>query len=150
MTYFAVSITNRPDIAFEEHDGNTVRFLDASGTPVADAYGASYISRSWVPSSTASWMAPDAPQSAGERIIKTKFFLLRFTQAERVAVRTAAHSSVPVEDWLKILESDTIVHLDSSFIKEGMAAMVASGFFSQIRADTILGAAIQPFELPDA
>ena len=148
-TYFAVSIVEAPTVAYEEHSDSGVVFLDANGAPIEVVdYPLHYVDRHWVDNSTQPWMSPGDPQPVVERIITTKAFLLRFTQDERVAVRTAARNSVPIDDWLHLLESDVIVHLDSVFMQEGMDALVNNNFITAIRAKEIVGADIQAFEVP--
>lgn len=149
-TYFSVSIVEAPTVAYEEHSDAGVVFLDAGGAPVeVTAYPLHYVDRHWVDNTSQSWMAPAPAQPVVERIITTKAFLLRFTQAERVAVRTAARNSVPIDDWLHLLESDTIVHLDSVFMQEGMNALVDAGFIPLNRKAAILDAPIEAFEVPN-
>ena len=150
-TYFQVAIVEAPTVAYEEHSDSGIVYLDSTGVPVeVTAYPLHYVDRHWVDNTVQPWMAPAPEQPVVERIITTKAFLLRFTQEERVAVRTAARASVAIDDWLHLLESDTVVHLDSVFMTNGMAAIVAAGFITQARSNEIINADIQPFEVPNA
>jgi hypothetical protein len=150
-TYFQVSIVEAPGVAYEEHSDAGVMYLDANGVPVeVTAFPLHYTDRHWVDNTAQAWMVPAPEQPVVERVITTKAFLLRFTGEERVAVRTAARASVSIDDWLHLLESDTIVHLNSVFMVNGMAAIVAAGFITQARSDEIINAEIQPFEVPNA
>jgi hypothetical protein len=152
-TYFSVSVVEAPTVAYEEHTPTgEVIYLDASGATVnVMAFPLHYVARQWSPNTTETWMLPaPVPENIPERIITTKAFLLRFTGEERVAVRTAARASVAIDDWLHLLESDVIVHLDSLFMADGIHALIGAGFITDARAKEILGAEIQPFEVPNA
>lgn len=148
--YFAVQIADWPTVAYEEHGDAGVRFLDTSGADTGNSGSPAYTSRHWVPSTLESWMIADPVAPTPDVLITTKAFLLRFTQAERIGIRTAAKTSVVIEDWLRILESDTVVHLNSQFTVEGITALVQNSFLTQARADQISTTPPADYEVPRA
>jgi hypothetical protein len=102
---------------------------------------------------------PETPVTA-KRIITIRSFKQRFTQAERVAVRIASldDPSKPMEerqvaaamaDWQDILNSVLFVDLDFSETVAALQQMETLGLLADGRASEILGAEIQPEELPD-
>ena len=69
----------------------------------------------------------------------TKYeFMNRFTQAERVTIRTAAASSGELYDFISMLELATEVQLDYPATQGGVQFLETSGLIAAGRAATIL------------
>lgn len=65
-------------------------------------------------------------------------FLRRFTDAERVAIRTAAKSNAQVEDYLDLLAKSQDVDLTDPLTVGGVQALEAGGLIATGRAAEIL------------
>lgn len=73
------------------------------------------------------------------RIITKREYLVRFTQAERIAIRTAAKSSVELDDYLALLENSEEIDLDDEDLIKCLstleaATLIAEGRSAEIRA----------------
>lgn len=67
-------------------------------------------------------------------------FLRRFTQDERIAIRTAAKQVAVIEDWMYLLDHATEIDLADANLVAGMGGLVAGGLLTGTRRDQILGA----------
>jgi len=69
-------------------------------------------------------------------------FTRRFTTAERIAIRTAAKSSVAIEDFLKLLDiaaaSGRMIHMGDPDVVAGVNAYEQAGLIAAGRAAEIL------------
>ena len=65
-------------------------------------------------------------------------FLLRFTEAERDAFRTAAGTDATVADFMLLCSAASEVKADHPMTVAGMAYLVSAGLLTQARADEIL------------
>lgn len=68
-------------------------------------------------------------------------YLRRFTQGERIAIRTAARASPELEDYLQLLELATEVRSDDPDIIAALTTLEAVGLIAPGRAAEILGGA---------
>lgn len=70
-------------------------------------------------------------------------FKLRFTQAERMAIRTAAQQSAEVEDFLDMLDTAAaagkMVVANDPLLIAGLAALTGAGLLAAGRSAQILG-----------
>ena len=66
-------------------------------------------------------------------------FLRRFTQPERVTVRTAAKQDAVIEDFLALVNKADTVHSDDADVIAGMQYLVDQGHITATRRDEILG-----------
>ena len=81
-------------------------------------------------------VVPEVEQDPA-RIITKREYLVRFTQAERVAIRTAAKSSVELEDYLALLEISEEIDLDDEDLIAGLSTLEAAGLIAEGRAAEI-------------
>ena len=65
-------------------------------------------------------------------------FLNRFTQAERVTIRTAAKQSVPIEDYLALVSAATFIDITRADTIAGVQALEQLGLIGAGRAAEIL------------
>lgn len=80
---------------------------------------------------------PGFVRVAPKRITKLEF-LQRFTQAERVAIRTAAKQSVPIEDYLALVDAATFIDVTRADTVAGVQALEQLGLIGAGRALEIL------------
>lgn len=66
-------------------------------------------------------------------------YLRRFSQAERIAIRTAAKAIPELEDYLQLLELATEVRSDDPDIMGALQMLEAGGLIAAGRAQEILG-----------
>ena len=72
---------------------------------------------------------------------------LRFTQQERIAIRSASKENGYVEDFMDILNSGSHVDLLRKDFKEGLSFLVSMGIRTEQRMDEILRSPIQDHEV---
>lgn len=65
-------------------------------------------------------------------------FLQRFTQTERVTIRTAAKQSVPIEDYLALVDAATFIDVTRPDTMAGVQALEQLGLIGAGRAAQIL------------
>ena len=65
-------------------------------------------------------------------------FMERFTEAEQLAITTAAQSTPSVRMWYDRLIAASEVVQNDPRLQAGMSAMVAAGLLTQARADAIM------------
>lgn len=83
------------------------------------------------------------PQFAGFRRVSPKRitrleFLMKFTQPERVAIRTAAKNSVPLEDYLAMVDIATFIDITRPDTQAGVQYLESVGLIAAGRANQIL------------
>ena len=78
------------------------------------------------------------PPVAPPKIITKLAFMHLFTDAELVAIYTAAKSSVAIEVWIKKLEASTDVTLSNQATIDGVNALEAAALIGVGRAAQIL------------
>jgi len=79
---------------------------------------------------------PDAPVVA---MIRTKLeYLRRFTQEERIAIRTAAKSSAALDDYMQLMELAEEVRSDDPDVASALAMLEGVGLIGAGRAQEIL------------
>jgi len=115
-------ITNITRPGLQPANGDLIRITHQNGASEERQY--------WEP------VAPPAPDPV--RVISRVQFLKRFTQKERIAIRTAAKVNDVVHDYLTLLDSTTgDVHLDDAFTSSGLDALEAAGLIGVGRASAI-------------
>ena len=82
------------------------------------------------------WSAAANPRSA--RVIAPLEFLLRFTAAERTAIRAAAAVSPELADWIDQARFAREIELDAPNTAEGLNALVGAGLLTPERRAAIL------------
>jgi hypothetical protein len=80
------------------------------------------------------------PAPVVDRRIALVDFLRRLTKAERRSIRAAARRADghEIEDWLDLLRAAPLVDLDSDFVTDGVALLLAAGLLTGPRAAAIL------------
>lgn len=90
-------------------------------------------------SEATSTLDPGAVPAPAQAVIWTKLeYLRRFTQDERIAIRTAAKQVPALEDYMELLALATDVRSDDSDISGALAMLEAAGLIGQGRAQEIL------------
>ncbi len=74
--------------------------------------------------------------------------LTRLTDAEYVAILTAAKTDVAVEAWKTKFDAATTINLDDQRTKDGVALLVNKNLLTQARADAVLTDPVQDSERP--
>ena len=82
------------------------------------------------------WNAATVP--ASPRVIAPLEFLLRFTAAERTAVRAAAAISAELADWIDQARFAQEIDLDATTTAAGLDALVGAGLLTAERRATVL------------
>lgn len=72
---------------------------------------------------------------------------LRFTQQERILIRTTAKENGYVEDFMDILNSGSHVDLLRKDFKEGLSFLVSMGILTEQRMIEIITSPIQDHEI---
>ena len=94
----------------------------------------------WLPDDDATVIAFRAPPLPPASMTPLEF-IDRLTDAEQLALATAAMSQAPIKLWYdKLLAADT-VNLGDARLAQGVQAMVAAGLLAAPRALEILGQA---------
>jgi hypothetical protein len=83
------------------------------------------------------WTASANP--ASPRVIAPLEFLLRFTAAERTAIRAAAAISPELADWIDQARFAREIDLDAPTTATGIDALVAAGLLTVERRAAVLG-----------
>lgn len=106
-------------------DGDIVRITGSNGSVVYERFTSAVASQP----APLRWDALD--------------FTRRFTQAERIAIRTLAKSNGQAEDFLDLLgkaaATGTYIHSDDPDVLAGLTAFESAGVIGAGRADEILG-----------
>jgi len=91
--------------------------------------------------------APEIPA-----LITLGFFMLRLTQAERIAIRREAKKDSKTGDialdFMKLLESQTVINLEQAQVINGLHFLELIKVLDEGRAAQILGAPITDEERP--
>lgn len=74
-------------------------------------------------------------------------FKNRFTQAERIALRTASQTDPVVFDFMDLVSDATFIDLSRQDTMEGVNYIESQGYIDEGRADDILTSPVQPGEL---
>jgi hypothetical protein len=82
------------------------------------------------------WTAAANP--ASPRVIAPLEFLLRFTAAERTAIRTAAAASPELADWIDQARFAREIDLDAPTTAAGLDALVAAGLLTAARRAAVV------------
>ena len=90
---------------------------------------------------------PAQPLDYGTQITRLAF-RNRFTSAEKVALYTAAASSIPIKIYLDDLAAATFVDLSRADTIASVGALVTAGLLTQNRATVILTTLVIPEEVP--
>ncbi len=65
-------------------------------------------------------------------------WLRKFTQAERIAIRTAAAGNVMLDDYIKLMDATSEIHTDDPDVIAGLQTLEAVGLLATGRAAEIL------------
>ncbi|MCC6718147.1 MAG: hypothetical protein IT555_09690 [Acetobacteraceae bacterium] len=82
------------------------------------------------------WTAAANPASL--RMIAPLEFLLRFTAAERTAIRAAAAASPELADWIDQARFAREIELDAAMTIAGLDALIAAGLLTAERRAAVL------------
>lgn len=118
---------------------NTVINIALADSPLAE---------NWVESETAGvgWSYVDGvfsppaepPAPPPVRELTKIDYLKRFTQEERIAIRSAAKVNPVAEDYIELLNAATVIHLDDPDTVKGVKTLEAAGLLAPGRAEQIL------------
>ena len=136
MDYFTVSISEYPQVSFEDGMGN---FYDSLGNFL---YGIEpphhYIRKDYL-LSRESWMIPEVKIVDVKRIYSPIDFLELFTVQERITIRLTAPQSPILNDFLELLAIAHEVSLDHPPTIAGVNFLESAGLIATGRAAQILG-----------
>jgi hypothetical protein len=65
-------------------------------------------------------------------------WLRKFTQAERIAIRTAAAGNAMLDDYIKLMDATSEIHTDDPDVIAGLQTLEAVGLLATGRAAEIL------------
>lgn len=117
-------------------------WIDMAGMSPEPGIGWSYVNGQFSPP-----LAPPAPPPLPNIITKVAM-ITRFTDAEFVAILTAAKTDVEVEGWYARFSAATTIDLDDPRTQAGAALLVSKHLLTQARASAILNNPVQPNERP--
>lgn len=120
--------------------------INLSGFPVLSSkssYGFTYIELPWnalglYDSMLKDWVQIEDDEYKACSIISKLAFRNRFTQAEKVAIYTAAKTSVDIQIWIDDLNSAITVDLYDAFTIAGVKALETAGLIAVGRSAIIL------------
>lgn len=75
-------------------------------------------------------------------------FKRRLTSEERIAIRAAAAANARVYDYMDLLDSAAVVHLDDKDLVGGLRMLEAASILKSGRTDAIISAPIEQHERP--
>lgn len=104
-------------------DGTTVDLTENPSAQIGDSYADNVFS--------------PALLATQNEITSYEFFNL-FTKEERVAIRTAAKSSVDLEDWLSLAQAAQTIDLAHPDVDAGLSMIVGAGLLTSDRKTQIL------------
>ena len=88
------------------------------------------------------------PLSRPDTSMSTVAFKRRMTSAERIAIRGMATQNAHVYDYMDLLDSGTLVHLDDPDLIGGLQLLASAGVFAAGRVDQITALPVLPSERP--
>lgn len=140
MQYILLQTEQGNYIYQEVERGVVVRWCDTDGNTVPSPLGPAYIISENPP--FPSWGLPDTPMPVPppSRTITRLEFRNRFTMAEKVAIYTAANSSVEIKIWLDDLACAEFVDLFNEKTQQSVDALVQAGLITEQRKLEILNA----------
>ena len=106
-------------------------FLDVTDRPKAQV-GMTY------DAATDTFVAPPAPPDYGPTV-SSRDFLLKFTSAERKAIRAAVKADDDVADWYSIAQVPEPIRLQHPTTLAGLDFLVSKGLLTAARRDAIVG-----------
>ncbi|MCX8003357.1 MAG: hypothetical protein N2688_00115 [Burkholderiaceae bacterium] len=124
----AVGMTLPPGVRAMHWDGEVGFAETAAGMAIRDEHDF----EPWLDAWTA------AADPASPRVIAPLEFLLRFTFAERAAIRAAAAVSPELADWIDRARFAREIDLDSPLTAAGLDALVAAGLLTVERKAAVL------------
>lgn len=140
MQYILIDLNGSP--AYQEiYAGVVQRFTDLDGNTVSST-GSSSVTDENPP--TPSWAVSDPtpepePPPPIRQLTKLEY-LRRFTQEERIGIRTAASQSPVLDDYLRLLELAEFINLDDSDTVGAVLMLEGAGLLAAGRAEEILSA----------
>ena len=78
-----------------------------------------------------------APTPISVRILTKIDYTNRFTQAERIAIRTAAATNAVVNDYVELLRDSVTVNLDDTNVINALASLTSAGLLAVGRSTVI-------------
>jgi len=139
--YYILIGTDQGNTLYKEIErGFIVRFCDLDGNTVADPTGVNWTIDATPPQP--SWARPDRPpiEPAPSSILTRLEFRNRFTMSEKIAIYTAANSSVEIKIWLDDLACAESVDLFDTQTQQSVEALVQAGLLTEQRKNEILNA----------
>lgn len=129
--------------------GTIATIVESPGAPTVDMGGA-WISCGYAqsPGDLYNGSAFSKPTVVEDLRVTKLAFLNRFTQPERLTIRTAAKSSVAIEDYMAMVTEAKWIDLSRADTRAGVQAMETATLLAAGRALEILDAPIQPEEKP--
>lgn len=104
------------------------------------------------------WVGPDCTYENGQfkkytppplpNIITKVAFRFRMTDQEYVGILSAAKTDVEVTGWVETFNMVSQIDLDDQRTKDGVENLVSKNLLTQVRANEILTAPVQPNERP--
>lgn len=82
---------------------------------------------------------PPPQQTPPQQVWPLTYFLLRFTQAERIAAKTKRTTDAVLDDLWTVLESSPEIHSYDPVLRQGMGYLVQLGLVTVDRMHAILG-----------
>lgn len=89
-----------------------------------------------------------APAPVADQRITPFHFKKRLTPAERIAIRDLAKVNSEVYDYMDMLDTAPVVHLDDPMTRGGLQMLEAAGKLATGRAAAVLDAPVQENERP--
>jgi hypothetical protein len=129
--------------------GSVVNIVESPGKPSVDLGGEWLICGNSVgPGDLYDGTSFSKPELVVDWRVTKLAFLNRFSQPERLAIRTAAKASVAIEDYMAMVTEAKWIDLNRTDARTGVLALESLGLLAIGRALQILDAPVQPEERP--
>ena len=139
---------------FDDHGWLTAAVLPARVTdiappdaPLPEGRGWNFTGHEWLAMDLHPAALPEPVVDADLRVTGVAF-KRRLTAAERIAIRTLAATNAHVYDYMDLLDSALVVHLDDVDTMGGLQMLESAGVLATGRTAAIMSAPIQPGERP--
>lgn len=140
MQYILLQTEQGNFIYQEVERGTVVRYCDTDGNTVPAPNGPAWVINAEPP--FPSWGLPDTPlpEPTPSRTLTRLEFRNRFTMSEKVAIYTAANTSVEIKIWLDDLACAESVDLFDPQTQQSVEELVQAGLLTEQRKNEILNA----------